>query len=130
MPGWGGGGLPGFLLGVLAILSFGKLGTAVLILAMPMMDAVYTILRRLKKGVSIFRADWGLFHHRLIEIGWGKRRIAVFYWLISFILGLSSLFLKGIEKLIAFATTGLVLLVFMLIINRMKKIVTIVKEED
>ena len=97
---------------------------------MPMMDAVYTILRRLKKGVSIFRADWGHFHHRLIEIGWGKRRIAVFYWLISFILGLSSLFLKGIEKLIAFATTGLVLLVFMLIINRMKKIVTIVKEED
>ena len=130
MPGWGGGGLAGFLLGVLAILSFGKLGTAVLILAMPMMDAVYTILRRLKKGVSIFRADWGHFHHRLIEIGWGKRRIAVFYWLISFILGLSSLFLKGIEKLIAFATTGLVLLVFMLIINRMKKIVTIIREED
>ena len=130
MPGWGGGGLAGFLLGVLAILSFGKLGTAVLILAMPMMDAVYTILRRLRKRVSIFRPDWGHFHHRLLEIGWGKRRIAVFYWLISFILGLSRLFLKGIEKLIAFATTGLALLVFMVIINQMKKTVTIVKEED
>ena len=130
MPGWGGGGLAGFLLGVLAILSFGKLGTAGLILAVPMMDAIYTIVRRLKKHVSIFKPDWGHFHHRLLEIGWGKRRIAVFYWLISFILGVSSMFLKGIEKMIAFATTALILLVFILIINRMKKTVTIIREED
>jgi UDP-GlcNAc:undecaprenyl-phosphate GlcNAc-1-phosphate transferase len=84
----------------------------------------------LKKRVSIFKPDWGHFHHRLLEIGWGKRRIAVFYWLISFILGVSSMFLKGIEKMIAFATTALILLVFILIINRMKKTVTIIKEED
>lgn len=122
MPGYGGGGLAGFLLGVLSILSFGKLGTAVLILSVPMIDAVYTIVRRIKKRQSPFRADWGHFHHRLLEIGWGKRRIAVFYWLISFILGLSSLFLKGVEKIIAFVTCGIVLLAFMLIINRMKKL--------
>lgn len=121
MPGYGAGGLAGFLLGVLSILSFGKLGTAILILAVPMIDAVYTIIRRIRKRQSPFRADWGHFHHRLLEIGWGKRRIAVFYWLISFILGVSSLFLKGIEKIIAFATCAVVLLVFMLIIQRMKK---------
>lgn len=122
MPGYGGGGLAGFLLGVLSILSFGKLGTAVLILSVPMLDAIYTILRRLKKRQSPFRPDWGHFHHRLMEIGWGKRRIAVFYWLVSFILGISSLFLKGVEKIIAFATCGIALLAFMLIIDRMKKI--------
>jgi UDP-GlcNAc:undecaprenyl-phosphate GlcNAc-1-phosphate transferase len=121
MPGYGGGGLAGFLLGVLSILSFGKLGTAVLILSMPMIDAVYTIIRRIKNRQSPFRADWGHFHHRLLEIGWGKRRIAVFYWLVSFILGLSSLFLKGVEKIIAFVTCGVVLFIFMLIIQRMKK---------
>lgn len=121
MPGYGGGGLAGFLLGVLSILSFGKLGTAILILSVPMIDAVYTIIRRIMKRQSPFRADWGHFHHRLLEIGWGKRRIAVFYWLISFILGISSLFLKGVEKIIAFVTCGVVLLIFMLIINRMKK---------
>lgn len=121
MPGYGGGGLAGFMLGILSILSFGKLGTAVLILSMPMIDAFYTIVRRIRKRQSPFRADWGHFHHRLLEIGWGKRRIAVFYWLVSLILGTSSLFLKGVEKIIAFITCGIVLLTFMVIINRMKR---------
>jgi len=121
MPGYGGGGLAGFLLGVLAILSFGKVGTAILILSIPMLDAIYTMFRRIKKLKSPFKADWGHLHHRLLEIGWGKRRIAIFYWFITLILGLSSLFLKGIEKIIAFATIALLLLFFMILIDKMKK---------
>jgi len=121
MPGYGGGALAGFLLGILSILSFGKLGTAVLILSIPLIDACYTMFRRLKKRQSPFRADWGHFHHRLMEIGWGKRRIAIFYWLISLILGIASLFLEGIEKLIAFILIGVLLLVFVFIIDEMKK---------
>lgn len=121
MPGYGGGALAGFLLGILSILSFGKLGTALLILAIPTIDAVYTIIRRLKNRQSPFRADWGHFHHKLLEIGWGKRRIAVFYWSISFMLGISSLFLQGTEKLLAFLTVGGALLAFILIIETVKK---------
>jgi len=120
MPGYGGGALAGFLLGILSILSFGKLGTAFLILAVPIIDSVYTIIRRVKNGQSPFRADWGHFHHRLLEIGWGKRRIAIFYWLISLVLGIASLFFKGIEKLIVFVTVGIILLVFIYIIGRVK----------
>jgi UDP-GlcNAc:undecaprenyl-phosphate/decaprenyl-phosphate GlcNAc-1-phosphate transferase len=121
MPGYGGGALAGFLLGILSILSFGKVGTAILILSIPLIDAVYTMIRRLKNRQSPFRADWGHFHHKLLDIGWGKRRIAWFYWLISLILGISSLFLKGIEKLIAFVMIGIMLLAFMFIIEQMKK---------
>lgn len=124
MPGYGGGTLAGFLLGILSILSFGKVGTAILILSIPMMDAVYTISRRIKNKQSPFKADWGHFHHKLLELGWGKRRIAVFYWLVSIILGISALFLKGIEKLIAFITLAVVLLVFILIIESIKKVRT------
>lgn len=120
MPGYGGGGLAGFLLGILSILSFGKIGTAILILAIPTIDAVYTIVRRLKNKQSPFRADWGHFHHRLLEAGWGRRRVAVFYWIISAILGAASLFFEGVEKLVAFLATGLVLLAFILILNQVK----------
>lgn len=120
MPGYGGGALAGFLLGVISILSFGKVGTAILILSIPMIDALYTMIRRLNKRKSPFRADWGHFHHRLMEIGWGKRRIAWFYWLISLILGIASMFLKGIEKLIAFILIGVMLLVFIVIIEKIK----------
>jgi len=121
MPGYGAGAMAGFLLGILSILSFGKVGTAILVLAIPTIDAIYTICRRIQKKKSPFRADWGHFHHRLIEIGWGKRRIAVFYLLISFILGVASLFLGGIEKLFAFLTIALILFVFIILIERMKK---------
>jgi len=121
MPGYGGGSLAGFLLGVLSILSFGKLGTIFLVLAIPTLDAVYTIIRRLIHNKSPFRADWGHFHHRLLEIGWGKRRIALFYWLITVIFGISSLFLKGIEKFIALMMVALTLAVFIVIIEVVKK---------
>jgi len=121
MPGYGGGALAGFLLGILSILSFGKLGTAFLILSIPMIDAAYTIIRRIVQKKSPFRADWGHLHHRLLEIGWGKRRIAVFYWFVTFILGSASLFLRGVEKLTSFITVAVLLLVFIIIIGRMKK---------
>jgi UDP-GlcNAc:undecaprenyl-phosphate GlcNAc-1-phosphate transferase len=121
MPGYGGGALAGFLLGVLSILSFGKFGTAFLILAIPTLDAGYTIMRRIKNKKSPFKADWGHLHHKLLDIGWGKRRIALFYWFVTFILGLSSLFLRGIEKLIVFLMIAVILFVFIMIIERMKK---------
>ena len=78
MPGYGGGSLAGFLLGILSILSFGKVGTAILILAIPLIDANYTIIRRIAAGNSPFKGDRGHFHHRLMDIGWGRRRIAIF----------------------------------------------------
>lgn len=120
MPGYGGGGLAGFLLGILSILSFGKIGTAIVILAIPMIDAIYSILRRLKNKQSPFKADWGHFHHRLLEVGWGRRRIAVFYWIVSLILGIASLFLEGIEKVIAFVTIALLLIVFIYLMDQLK----------
>jgi UDP-GlcNAc:undecaprenyl-phosphate GlcNAc-1-phosphate transferase len=121
MPGYSGGALAGFMLGILSILSFGKLGTAILILAVPMIDAFYTMLRRIKDKKSPFRADWGHFHHKLLEIGWGKKRIAWFYWLISLVLGLLSLTLKGAGKLIAFVIVGILLLIFILKIEQIRK---------
>lgn len=120
MPGYSGGAMAGFLLGILSILSFGKVGTAVLILAIPLLDAVYVMIRRIKNKKSPFRADWGHFHHRLLEIGWGKRRIAFFYWIITFILGIASLFLQGIEKVIAFVGIGFLLIGFIFTIERIK----------
>lgn len=121
MPGYGGGALAGFLLGILSILSFAKVGTALLVLAVPVIDATYAVLRRIKNKRSPFKADWGHFHHKLLEIGWGKRRIAVFYWSVSLILGTASLFLKGTEKLIAFVTIGFILFAFIYMIEMIKK---------
>lgn len=109
MPGYSGGALAGYLLAVLTILSNTKVGTGMMVLIIPLIDAFYTILRRLKAGRSPVWADAGHLHHRLMKIGWGKRRIAVFYWLITALFGFLALKLNRQAK---FYTIILLVVVF------------------
>ncbi|OGG11643.1 hypothetical protein A2Z00_01130 [Candidatus Gottesmanbacteria bacterium RBG_13_45_10] len=101
MPGYGGKTLAGFLLALLGILSYGKFGTALLVLGVPTIDAAYTLMRRIGRKHSPVIADRGHLHHRLLDIGWGKRRIALFYWMVSAILGAIALTVTSREKLFA-----------------------------
>ena len=122
MPGYGGKTLAGFILASLAILSWGKLGTALLVLGVPMIDASYTFLRRISKGHSPVWADKSHLHHRLLEIGWGRRRIAVFYWLISALLGIIALSLNSQQKVFALILLAVLLGGFILWLNFLKTI--------
>jgi UDP-GlcNAc:undecaprenyl-phosphate GlcNAc-1-phosphate transferase len=101
MPGYGGKTLAGFLLALLGILSYGKLGTALLVLGVPTIDAVYTLVRRVSTKKSPVAADRGHLHHQLLNIGWGKRRIALFYWGVSAILGVIALTVTSQQKVFA-----------------------------
>ncbi len=121
MPGYSGGALAGFFLGVLSILSWGKIGTMALVLAVPIVDAMYSIIRRVAAGKSPLKGDAGHFHHRLLEAGWGKRRIAVFYIIVSAIFGMVALYLESTEKVLAFMTVGIMLALFILTLNIIKK---------
>ncbi|MBI3342858.1 undecaprenyl/decaprenyl-phosphate alpha-N-acetylglucosaminyl 1-phosphate transferase [Candidatus Gottesmanbacteria bacterium] len=106
MPGYSGKTLAGFFLALLGILSFGKLGTAILVLGVPTIDAASTLIRRLGNGKSPVRADRGHLHHRLLDLGWGKRRIALFYWGVSAILGWIALTVTSAQKLFALLVVG------------------------
>ena len=109
MPGYGGGSLAGYFLAVLAILSGAKLATAILVLGVPLIDAVYTVGRRLTKGRSPVWGDRGHLHHKLMDLGWGKRRTAVFYWFVSAILGLLALNLNSRQKLYTLVLLGVII---------------------
>lgn len=91
MPGYGGSSLAGYFLAILSILATTKVGALVVILAVPLIDTGYTIARRILSGKSPVWGDTGHLHHRLLAIGWGKRRVAVFYWGITLALGILSL---------------------------------------
>ncbi len=117
MPGYGGKTLAGFLLAILGILSYGKFGTALLVLSVPMLDAFYTLLRRLGKRKSLVAADRGHLHHRLLNLGWGKRRIALFYWVVSAILGLVSLTVTSQQKLFTLLLVAVVFSGFVVWVN-------------
>lgn len=109
MPGYSGKTLAGFLLAILGILSFGKLGTAILVLGIPTIDAAVTLIRRIGKGKSPVWADRGHLHHLLLDVGWGKRRIALFYWGVSAILGVIALTVNSQQKLFTFLLVGVLI---------------------
>ncbi len=101
MPGYGAGSLAGYFLSVLAILSGAKLATTLMVLAIPTADALFTISRRIIAGKSPLWGDRGHLHHKLLDVyGWGRRRIAVFYWLTSLAMGVLSLYLNTAGKII------------------------------
>lgn len=114
MPGWGGGALAGYYLAVLAILSGAKVATAMIVLGVPLVDVVYVIIRRLAAGKSPVWGDTNHLHHQLLKLGWSKRQVAGFYWLVTLILGVVALQLNSQMKiytilLLAVAVGGVLL---------------------
>lgn len=101
MPGYGGKSLAGFLLATLAILTAVKLGTAILVLGIPLVDAVFVLFSRLLSGRNPTTAGRLHLHHRLLDAGWSKRKIALFYWGVSAILGIVALTVNPKQKIFA-----------------------------
>ncbi len=115
MPGYSGKSLAGFFLAVLSLLSGAKLATLIFLLGIPMLDAIYTIIRRLFNHKPIYLGDGQHFHHQLLKNGWSRRNISFFYWFISLILGVVSLFLNSSQK--AYFFIGFALLFFVIFIR-------------
>lgn len=89
------------LLGVVSILSSAKLATAILVMGVPTVDALFTILRRILNKKSPLNGDKKHLHHLLLNMGLGQRKIALFYWILSAILGIIALQLESENKLFA-----------------------------
>ncbi len=122
MPGYSGASLAGFLLAVLAILSGAKVATLILVLGVPMVDAAYTISRRLLMGKSPVWGDRGHLHHRLLDLGWSKRKVAFFYWLITAVLGLIALNLNSRQKFYTIIMLSLIIGAFLLWVTYFGKV--------
>lgn len=105
MPGYSATTLAGLLLAVLSILSTTKVGTAMMVLAIPLVDAGYVVSRRILSGKSPLAGDRGHLHHKLLDLGWGKRRVALFYWVVTAFFGFLALNLNAQMKI--FAIVGL-----------------------
>lgn len=96
----GGAFLLGYLLAVLSIFSGAKTGTALLVLALPTIDAFYVIYRRVREGRSPFLGDTTHLHHRLLQRGLTQPQIVFLEWGIIALLAVAAVFLKGFYKLL------------------------------
>jgi len=111
----GGSLLIGFALGVLSIISGGKIAIALLVMGLPILDVVWTFIRRWSRGKNPLRAaDRGHLHFKLLDSGLGPRRTVIVYCGLAALFGLSALFLQSRGKLLALLILGGVMLVMII----------------
>ncbi len=103
----------GFMLGVLSIISGGKIATALLIMGIPILDVIWVVGRRIfKERKSPFSGDRKHLHFRLLDIGFSHRGAVLFLYFLSLIFGVSSIFLQSQNKIVAL----IILLIVMFIL--------------
>lgn len=93
----GGSYFIGYTLAALSILGAikGQTGVAILIpvlaLGLPLMDTLWSAVRRFLRGKALFSADMDHIHHRLIALGYTHRRAVLLLYGITAALGTASL---------------------------------------
>jgi len=109
----------GFLIGVVAIISGGKIATAFLVLAIPFLDALIVFSSRLIHHQSPFLADRRHLHHRLLAVGLKPWQIVGIFYLVSLLFGLIALNTQTIGKFQA-ALAALILMVILVLLYSYK----------
>ena len=104
----------GFSLSIISILGVAKTYTAIvliapiIVLALPIFDTLFAIVRRIVKGKSIkavLKPDKGHLHHRLMQKGYTQKQAVLIMYGITAILGMFAIILleSGIWKALSFA---------------------------
>lgn len=95
----------GFLIALLAIISGTKIATALMVLSLPIMDALFVIGDRLWHKRSLFQADQSHLHYRLRDLGWSERSISWFFYGSTLVIALLALSTTLMDKFVAMALT-------------------------
>ena len=92
----------GYALAVLAVLGSAKVVVALLVLAVPIVDTFWVIVRRLSARRSPFSPDRGHIHHRLLDLGLSHRATVLLIYAVCATLGLMSLLVSSATGIFTF----------------------------
>jgi UDP-GlcNAc:undecaprenyl-phosphate GlcNAc-1-phosphate transferase len=109
-----GGGAPllGYILATLSIIGGAKMATILLVMGLPLLDAVWQAVNRVAHGKSPFFGDRGHIHFRLLDMGFSQRQIVTVYYLFCAFFGVLTLVIESqLYKFIAFGVMALLVVV-------------------
>jgi UDP-GlcNAc:undecaprenyl-phosphate GlcNAc-1-phosphate transferase len=120
--GEGGSLFAGFTLGVLSIIAGTKIATSLLILGIPILDVLWVIVRRvIIEKRSPFQGDRKHLHLRLIDIGFSHRQAVLTLYFLTFVFGVTSLFLQTRQKFVALFAMALVMVLLGLLLVKKRR---------
>jgi UDP-GlcNAc:undecaprenyl-phosphate/decaprenyl-phosphate GlcNAc-1-phosphate transferase len=89
----------GYTLATLSILAPAKIATALLVLAVPIIDGAWLVIGRLRQHRSPFQGDRNHLHFRLADMGLPAPVIVLGYYGVALVFGLVAIFASGLVKL-------------------------------
>lgn len=115
----------GFLLAAISITGVMKAATLTIllpfvVLAVPIMDIVFSSLRRICKGKSPFVADAEHIHHKLLHAGFSQKETVLILTSVAIIAGAIASLLMGQNTIKHYAVCILVIVFIMLLLNFIK----------
>ncbi len=126
--GTGGAFFWGLMIAVLAIFAGAKIATALLVMTVPLVDALWVIGERIWRGQSIFAPNRRHLHHKLLDRGWKPWMICSVYGLIVSFLAWAAISFTAMGKLLTIIFTAAGTLVLLWYLQRTEK--TLVKKVD
>lgn len=107
----------GFFLATLSILGFKSVAVVsfifpIVILAVPIFDTTFAIIRRFRLKEPITCADKGHLHHCLCEMGFSHRKTVFIIYGISVLFGIAAIFLSQVSFWI-----GLIIIIFLILLT-------------
>ena len=108
----------GLVLSVLAVFSGTKVATALLVLAIPIIDSIWVVGERIRAGKSVFQPDKNHLHYRLLELGWSQNKIAFYYYFLTIVIAVIALNTRFIGKSIALVLAILIMVIASIVINK------------
>ena len=81
------------MLGMAKTYTFMAIILPVIVLALPIFDTLFAIIRRVVHGKSIMEADRGHLHHRLVDLGLSQRQAVLVLYAIAAIFGIFAIVL-------------------------------------
>lgn len=120
----------GFILASLAIFAGVKIATALLIMAVPVIDALWVIGERMKSSDSVFKSDNRHLHYKLLELGWSQKRIIVFFYTITLCVSAVALNTRAMGKMITLILVAVIMSATLMFINKKMKLVSFKKANE
>lgn len=107
----------GLFLALAAARGGGKVATAALVLALPLLDAGFVIIERLLANQKPWAGDKRHLHFRLTALGWSPRSIVAAATAFTAILGIVAVTAQTLHKLWALAAVALLLAATILVLS-------------
>lgn len=108
----------GFILAALGIFAGTKIATALLIMAIPIIDTIWVIWERFRAGEAIYKPDKRHLHFKLLELGWSQRKITLFFYVVTLLIAIIALNTRAIGKLITIVLVVVIMISALIMINR------------